>query len=162
MNSACGGTEGFPGNIVFYLGQQSWLWGRKGGEDGKGGYFSLVHKFEREFESWECSAKAISWWSLHRKEKREKEKKKCFVRKDSGCWKLNTGKHEKNVTPHFEWESSVAQLCLGRDGIIQSSVGIHVARHMWPVSKRRGKQFPAAGLNWLSSITGKLLFGGVC
>lgn len=60
------------------------------------------------------------------------------------------------------YESSVAQLCLGRDGITQPSVGIHVARHMWPVSKRRGKQFPAAGLNWLSSITGKLLFGGVC
>lgn len=36
------------------------------------------------------------------KRKERKRKKKCFVRKNSGYWKLNMAKYEKNVTLNFE------------------------------------------------------------
>lgn len=154
IDSACGGEESFAGNVALYLGQQSWLWRKERRKAWKRGYFCIIRKFERKLDSGKCSVKAISWCSFHKRKER-----KSFLRKDSGPWKLNVARYKKRESLH---RSSVAQLCLGRDGVIQPSMGIHVARHTLSVPKRQGKQLQAAGLNSFSSNTGKLLFCRVC
>lgn len=154
MAFAHGDRERFAENVTFNLGQQSWPW-RKEKKRWKRREFLYSQQVQKEpwnmgvfHKSW-CMQVAYKRREWNRKERKSKRKRRKKEGKVLYLVNMELWPRTKPISPppfEFYKMSSVAQLCLKRNGIIQPSVGVHVVRQSCSVPKRWEKKAVTQGM----------------